>query len=221
MPRVLIVLVTAALTVMITSAIMLTRQRGPLRTPADIPASVLSEPDQGLEGITIVPFTLLDQNGRTVDQSILEGCVTIIDFIFTNCPFVCPPMSQTMAHLSAQLADTPVRFMSFSVDPERDTPESLLAFAQSYNADLDRWTFATGEAGVVEHILRRIGFELHEDRSRPIALQDGSTMMNIAHPSKLMLIDGSRRVLMLASFDEPDKVMALERRARLLATAKR
>lgn len=215
MNRVLIILITAALTVMVTTGVMLLvtkGQKGPPRAERGI-----DEPDPGLQGVVIPPFAMVNQDGEAVREALLEGRITIIDFIFTNCPFVCPPMSEQMRVLSTQLADTPVRFASFSVDPVRDTPEALKAFAAKHEADLSRWTFLSGEPGEVERILGAIGFELFEDKTRPIPLPDGSTMLNIAHPSKLMLIDGERRVLMLASFNDPEQVQELERRARALA----
>ncbi|RMD60715.1 MAG: SCO family protein, partial [Planctomycetota bacterium] len=56
------------------------------------------DPDPGLEGLRIPDFQLVDQDGNEVDAAaLLDGKVTIVDFIFTNCPFICPPMTRNMA----------------------------------------------------------------------------------------------------------------------------
>lgn len=80
------------------------------------------------------PFTLVDQNGRTVDQSILQGKWTAVFFGFTYCPDVCPMTLQKLE--AAQRLLTPeererLQIVLISVDPERDTPEALKAYLES------------------------------------------------------------------------------------------
>ncbi|WP_082235630.1 SCO family protein [Halobacillus massiliensis] len=76
----------------------------------------------------------------------MEGKVWIADFIFTSCNTVCPPMTRNMSQLQKEFKeqDIDVEFVSFSVDPEVDTPEKLNEFAEAHGADLDNWTFVTG-----------------------------------------------------------------------------
>jgi len=87
-------------------------------------------------------FTLTDQTGNPFSNSQLHGHVWVADFIFTTCASLCPTMSARMEQLQKQLPDS-VHFVSFSVDPEHDTPAALATYAQLYHADPSRWTFLT------------------------------------------------------------------------------
>ncbi|HUP46969.1 MAG TPA: SCO family protein [Thermoanaerobaculia bacterium] len=89
--------------------------------------------------------SLIDENGQAVALDSMKGSVTVYDFIFTNCSGICPIMSRNMALLTGKIAgDAPVKFVSISVDPERDTPEVLREYAKRYRND-ERWTFLTGD----------------------------------------------------------------------------
>jgi len=180
------------------------------------------DPDPGLEGLRIPDFQLVDQQGRKVDAAaLLDGKVTIVDFIFTNCPFICPPMTRNMAQLQRSLADSGVRFASISVDPEHDTPEALRAFAAAHGADLRTWTFLTGDGGQVERILTE-GLKLDAPAplpQTPIELKDGSTMANIRHPSHFVLVGPDRRVLALTIGTQASLHEAFAQRARAAAEA--
>ncbi len=174
-------------------------------------------PDPGLEGYRIPDFALVDQDGRPVDATIFDGRYTILDFIFTNCPFVCPGMSAQMARLQDELHGTGVRFVSISVDPERDTPERLREYAQQLGADPNRWRFLTGTRQATWAIARdALSFDVSLDPARTIPTKEGEQMTNINHPSKLILVGPDRRVLGLYSYSfEPD-IQSLMRRVRLL-----
>lgn len=215
--RLLLIGVTVAGTAMVMSGLwaMRSRQaRGPVveeREPGD-----LAEPDPGLEGRRVGDFALVNQDGEPVDQTIFDGKVSIIDFVFTNCPFVCPGMTFEMKGLHDRLQDAGVQLVSFSVDATRDTPARLREFGERHDADFSRWTFVADDGEQVAELVHQIGFELGEDQ-RTITLADGSTMKNISHPSRLILVDGERRVLGLYSFDNPAHLEALAERARALA----
>jgi protein SCO1/2 len=78
-----------------------------------------------------------------------KGFVTVYDFIFTNCAASCPVMTGTLRQITAKIPkDKPVRFVSISVDPTRDTPAVLAAYAQKVRND-DRWTFLTGDRDAI------------------------------------------------------------------------
>lgn len=91
-------------------------------------------------------FTYTDQTNSEFGLSDLDGKVWIADLIFTNCETVCPPMTANMSQLQDKLAgaDVDVELVSFSVDPERDTPEELIKFSEKFDADLSNWYFLTG-----------------------------------------------------------------------------
>jgi protein SCO1 len=99
-----------------------------------------------LPKLFVVPNAqLVDENGRNVQLDSMKGFVTVYDFIFTNCQGTCPIMTNNMRALTEKVTrDAPVRFVSISVDPTRDTPATLKEYAKRVRND-DRWRFLTGE----------------------------------------------------------------------------
>lgn len=95
----------------------------------------------------VAPFEATNQNGDTITNEDFEGQWWVADFVFTNCTTVCLPMTANMQKLQDKINDADlenVQLVSFSVDPDRDSPEVLSEYASEYGADLDNWTFLTG-----------------------------------------------------------------------------
>ena len=95
--------------------------------------------------ISVPDFSLTNQQGEPLGLSDMAGKIWVADFIFTSCPTICPAMTQEMARLQSEFIADPVYFVSFSVDPERDTPRVLSRYAAAYGADDRRWHFLTGD----------------------------------------------------------------------------
>lgn len=129
-------------------------------------------------------FTLTDQHGREVGSRDLRGKVWVADFIFTSCPDICPVLSTQMANLHRRVDDEGVRFVSVTVDPERDTPEVLRDYASRYRADA-RWRFLTGPPDEVRAAIEG-SFRLPVGTRTP--MEGGG--YDILHGSRFMLIDG-------------------------------
>jgi protein SCO1/2 len=88
---------------------------------------------------------LVSEAGKPVRMSEMKGQVTVYDFIFTHCSGTCPMMTATMQKLTKKIApNAPVRFVSISVDPIRDTPAVLSRYAV-YARNDPRWMFLTGD----------------------------------------------------------------------------
>jgi protein SCO1/2 len=105
-------------------------------------------------------FELLDQAGLEVASSDLLGQVLLVDFIYTSCPGPCPIL--TGRHVSLQRSLSPdlrerTRFVSVSIDPERDTPAALRAYAEARGADLAHWSFLTGPPEAVAAVVAAYG----------------------------------------------------------------
>ncbi|WHX25775.1 SCO family protein [Virgibacillus halodenitrificans] len=96
------------------------------------------------EEVADFEFTTQDKEKLGLDD--LKGEWWVADFVFTNCTTVCLPMTSNMAKLQKDLKEAGVdaQLVSFSVDPENDTPEVLKDYAAKYNADLKNWSFLTG-----------------------------------------------------------------------------
>lgn len=108
--------------------------------------------------MNIPDLELLDQNGRKIHfyTDLVKGHTVAINFIFTTCTTICPPLGATFARVQKELAESNVRFISISVDPATDTPERLKAWSAKFHAG-DNWTFVTGNKPQVDELLRALG----------------------------------------------------------------
>lgn len=103
----------------------------------------------------IEDFSLTECHGQTVTRADLLGKPWLACFTFTRCAGPCPRVSQQMKILQDRLRGLDVRLVSFSVDPETDTPEVLRTYAEYYKADPERWWFLTGDKEVIYRLVRR------------------------------------------------------------------
>jgi len=108
---------------------------------------------------TDLPLTT--QDGKTVRfyTDVLKNKVVLIHFLFTNCPGVCPIQAAKLAELQGLLGDRMgdrVRFVSISIDPDRDTPAALRTFGERFGAGKG-WMFLTGAKENVATIARKLG----------------------------------------------------------------
>ncbi len=172
--------------------------------------------DDNMDLLSLPAFELVNQNAERVTNDIFIGRVSILEFFFSSCPFICPPMNANMQRAQAELAGTGVQLISISVDPDRDTPERLAAHAQKLGADPSVWVFLTGKREIVSRILTE-GLLLAppvENPSQLIELEDGATMSNIAHPSRFFLIGPAGDVLGFYDGLQDAQVDAIIARAR-------
>lgn len=104
-------------------------------------------------------FSLTNQDGKTISRADLIGNPWVANFIFTRCTGPCPVMSSHMSQLTTEFPNANLKFVSFSVDPQYDTPEILRAYAKRYQWDQNRWFFLTGDSDKVHEIILK-GFKL-------------------------------------------------------------
>jgi protein SCO1/2 len=91
-------------------------------------------------------FQYTNQDGKSVSLEDLQGDVWVANFIFTSCTTVCPPMTAHMSELQDKIAaeGLDAKIISFSVDPEIDTPEKIKEFTEPYSLSFENWSFLTG-----------------------------------------------------------------------------
>jgi len=142
-----------------------------------------SEPEPPPTLLPVPVFELTSQAGQPFGSEQLRGDVWIANFIFTNCPTICPTLTSQMKELTETLSDTPVRYVSFSVDPENDTPAVLTDYAEERGADTTRWTFLTGANETVEEVVVR-GLRMRMG-------EEPDETGNILHGSHFVLVDGT------------------------------
>lgn len=134
---------------------------------------------RGADGPTIGNFTverlavpeveLVDQDNQmhALKGPLTDGKLLVINFNYTTCVSICPLGNDVMARLDDMLAaDKPIRLMSITIDPRRDTPSLMRAAAESFDAS-ERWSWLTGDPGEIERLLAAFdagvaNVELHE-----------------------------------------------------------
>ena len=172
-------LIGLAIVGIVVGKIVLPRQAGSREEPGAQIASY--SPDQGPAELFDVPeIRLTDQAGQGFSTAQLRGKPWIADFIFTTCGNICPMMSAKMAQIQNQ---TPagVNLVSFSVDPEHDTPAVLKAYGQKLHADFDRWHFLTGSRAQMADAAYQMKISVKQpDASSPIMHSDRFLLVNPA-----------------------------------------
>lgn len=146
----------------------------------------------------VVPeFQLTDQNGQVFNSKTLDGKIWVADFIFTNCPGVCPRMTAQM-HQVQQATNRmdEVRLISFTVDPARDTPPVLAAYAKLHHADTTRWSFLTGPQAALDHLCRNV-FKL------------GNVDASLNHSTRFVLVDRKSQIRGYFDTSEADSIPKL------------
>jgi len=157
----------------------------------------VSSSSEQLSKLNIPDIELLDQNGRKIHfyTDLVKGQTVVINFIFTTCTTICPPLGATFARVQKELGDKAgrdVRFISISVDPATDTPERLKAWGAKFRAG-DSWTFITGDKPQVDDLLRALGASSarREDHSPTILIGNDShgiwtRTYGLAHTAQLV-----------------------------------
>ena len=162
-------------------------------------------------------FTFQDQNGKEVKNSDFHGQVWIADFVFTRCQGMCPMLNGRMALFQDELAPSGIKLVSFSVDPEHDTPKILSEYAKRFKAKEGAWFFLTGKKQVIWDFIEE-GFQLGVAEPTPEDLASGAEP--VMHSSRFVLID--RRGLIRGYYDssEPEKIAQLKEDALKLVSEK-
>jgi protein SCO1/2 len=123
--------------------------------------ALAAKPESAATRVTVADVPLLDQAGRTVrlKPDVIGDRLVVVDFVYTTCTTICPILSARFASLQAKLGDRlgkEVALVSVSIDPLRDTPARLAAYARRWKAR-PGWTFLTGAPEDVETLLRGLG----------------------------------------------------------------
>jgi len=150
---------------------------------------------------TVPGFQLTNQNGQPFGSAQLSGKIWIADFIYTTCPGPCPMISSRMSELQKPLQKTDVHLVSFSVDPEKDTPEVLRGYADKLQAESGRWDFLTGAKSVI--------YELSHDGFK-LAVSDGNDAQRIpVHSTRMVLVDRHGQIRGYYDTTEPEAMTKL------------
>jgi protein SCO1/2 len=156
-------------------------------------------------------FRLTDQEARPFGLAELRGQAWVASFIFTRCETICPAIVAKMRGVKTETADLgpALRLVSFSVDPQFDTPAVLKAYAKQRGAQDDRWVFLTGDYQVMRDTVVN-GLKMTMEKG------DDGDPDGIFHGSHLVLVDGLGRIRGYYDTSDADVVQRVARDARAL-----
>lgn len=137
---------------------------------------------------TVENITLTNQMGQQVSLNDLPQKVLLINFFFTSCPSICPRMMSNLEQI--QLAyiknDTLLQLLSLTVDPERDSSETLRMYGVKHNINPDNWWLLTGDKKEIYNFARNQVFV-------SVTHGDGGPD-DFIHTEKLILLDKDRHI---------------------------
>ena len=143
----------------------------------------------------LADFALKNQEGKPVSLDTLQGKIIIADFFFTHCPTICPGLTRNMKRMAESInngqrvgdkTNKQVHFLSFSIDPERDSVERLKYWADKYQINPEQWWLLTGDKKMIYDLI------VNELK---VPAEDGKGIdSNFAHTDYFVLIDSNRYV---------------------------
>jgi cytochrome oxidase Cu insertion factor (SCO1/SenC/PrrC family) len=133
-------------------------------------------------------FELTDQNGEVFSSEELKGKIWLANFVFTSCAAECPLLTQQMSLVRRNLGPRPdIAFVSFSVDPQTDTPQRLADYAKPYGTD-PRWSLLTGD---IDAVTQLVTTKFLMPLSRGEEPESSPTKRVISHSDKMLIVDGN------------------------------
>jgi len=155
--------------------------------------------------LTIPDTPVLDQEGRQLNfyTDLVKGRTVAINFIFTTCTTICPPLGATFAKvqkLAGEKMGKEIHLISISVDPATDTPQRLKAWRERFKA-AEGWTLVTGNKQDIDNLLKALGgFSARiEDHSPTVLIGNDekgvwTRAYGLAPPAKLLeVIEGAAK----------------------------
>lgn len=154
----------------------------------------------------VPPFELTNEFGKPFGSKNLNGKVYMASFAFTSCPSICPALMEKMQLIQKRIRGlgTKAALVTFSVDPENDTPKILYKYARNLRSNPYVWSFITGPREKMRKLLVE-GYKVPMGEAEPMTGKvDGEevTMMDIAHSGKIVLVDKNGDVRGFYSTDD-------------------
>ena len=141
---------------------------------------------------TISSFNLLDQLGRSVDETLLKDKIVVTDFFFVSCGSICPIMTKNLekVHQLYQKNEN-IMILSHTVWPEMDSVSVLFDYAENHNANHDTWRFLTGDKKELYRLARN-DYLVVPDVNDPNYQHGGEA--DFIHTENVVLVDQMQRI---------------------------
>ncbi|MFA5804296.1 MAG: SCO family protein [Melioribacteraceae bacterium] len=141
-------------------------------------------------------YNLVNQNNQNVVfPDFVKNKIVVINYIFTNCPDICPLSTNNMRLIQEGIKKENIKnvqFVSLSFDPKFDTPDVLKKFTGIRNLDLSNWAFLTGEKSVTDSIIKKIGVLAVPNDST--IFKNGRKIFYYVHTDRIQLIDADGKI---------------------------
>lgn len=139
-------------------------------------------------------FQLVDQDSsEVIFPGTFSGHVTLVGFVYTRCPDICPLITYNMRDVQQELSgEDEFMLVSISFDPERDTPAVLADYASNFKLDQSNWRMLTGNPQVVEQALAELS--IRTLKTPTTFTDDGESQYFIDHTDEVALIDRNGNV---------------------------
>lgn len=139
-------------------------------------------------------YQLLDEDSTQVDfPQDYKGDISVITFIFTNCPDICPAITANMTNIQKELKDTAgINFIEISFDPERDTPSVLKKYKNLYQLN-EQFTMLTGDTATISSLLDRLDIVAEKMTADSLGYDSSNYAMRHSNTIYLMDEDGDIR----------------------------
>lgn len=142
-------------------------------------------------GHRIGDFTLLNQYGESITLEKVKGKVFVAEYFFTTCGTICPKMTEQMTRVQEQFrGNDEVKILSFTVNPDYDTAQVLLEYAQKYGVEKEQWHFLTGSKEELYRLARKSFFVLKPAE----AMNLGDAGTDFIHTNNFVLVDQQLRI---------------------------
>ena len=176
-------------------------ERVPEQTEVSEPVEIkVTWPEEGVRD-----FSLTDSREEALSKNDLLGKPWIASFIFTRCAGPCPQVAAAFKNLQKRYPDPNVNLVTFTADPDHDTPEVLTKFASFWEADLDRWFFLTGDKDTIYNMGQK-------DFLMPVAPSpDPTPGWEIIHTTNICLVDATGKVVGKYNSLKEDEIALLRR----------
>lgn len=123
------------------------------------------------ESIFGLDLGLIDQDGHELQLADLRGDVILAAMVYTSCTSVCIMVTEQMKAIEHQLAgiDADVKYVLFSLDPGRDTPEAMRVFLREHRLDPTRWRLMAASEDGVRDLAAVLGVKYQPEENGEIA----------------------------------------------------
>ncbi len=141
-------------------------------------------------------YTFFNQDSVEVNfPGIIKNKVTVVGFIYANCPDICPMTTHNMYLTQQKLKKNGIDniiFVTVTFDPDRDFPSVLKKFGEIRDIDFNNWVFLWGDKKNTKSLLRR--FDITALKTDSTYFDDGELTYSVMHTDRISLIDNESRL---------------------------